>query len=143
MNRIQKMAWWVVGSISTGTVVSVIAFSLLYINIGLPRAYAGFAFMAIAGFGGLGPVIFKKDKGKIVFDERDKLIKERAALAALAASYLFTGLTCMIPFFVLGPKATVSVIWLPNIWFGTFLTAFFVQSIAILIQYGWRDKKNE
>ncbi|MCJ7777176.1 MAG: DUF2178 domain-containing protein [Sedimentisphaerales bacterium] len=143
MNRMQKMAWWMVGSISTGTVVSVIAFALLYIKIGLPRAYAGFAFMAIAGFGGLGPVIFKKDKGKIVFDERGKLIKERAALAAFAASYLFTGLACMIPFFVLGPKATVSVIWLPNIWFGTFLTAFFVQSIAILVQYSVGGKNHE
>jgi hypothetical protein len=143
MNGVQKTAWWMVGSISTGMLAGIIAFALLYIKVGLPRAYAGFAFMAIAGLGGLAPGIFRKDKSKVAMDERDKLIKERAALAAFTASYLFTGLVCMIPFFILGPKAMVSVIWLPSIWFGTFLIAFFVRSVAILIQYGLGGSHNE
>jgi len=109
----------------------------------MPKAIAGLAFMGIAGLGGFSPLIFRKDKGKVTFDERDKLIKRRAALAGFAASYLFVGLACMIPFSVLGPKASVSVVWLPNIFAGAALSAFFVTSIAILIQYGWRDKDNE
>ncbi|MCH7557158.1 MAG: hypothetical protein IIB56_06840 [Planctomycetes bacterium] len=140
MNRAQKTAWLLVITISAGFVLSCIAVVILYIKSGMPTALAGFAFMAIAAFGGLGPLIFKKDKGNITFDERDKSIKKRAALAGFGTSYLFVCLACMIPFFILGPKTSISVIWLPNIWAGTFLTAFFVHSVAILIQYGRADK---
>jgi hypothetical protein len=143
MNRAQKTAWLLVITISAGFVLSCIAVVILYIKIGMPGAIAGFAFMGVAALGGLGPSIFKKDKDKVIFDERDNLIKKKAALAGFTASFLFAGLACMIPFFILGPKASILVIWLPNIWFGTFLTAFFVHSIAILIQYGWGDKDGE
>jgi len=140
MNRAQKTAWLLVITISAGFVLSCIAVVILYIKSGMPTALAGFMFMAVAAFGGLGPSIFKKDKGNITFDERDKLIKRRAALAGFGTSYLFVGLACMIPFFILGPMASISVIWLPNIWMGTFMIAFFVHSVAILIQYGWTGK---
>ena len=140
MNRAQKTAWLLVITISAGFVLSCTAVVILYIKSGMPTALAGFAFMAVAAFGGLGPSIFKKDKGKVTFDERDKLIKKKAALAGFTASFLFAGLACMTPFFIFGPKASISVSWLPNIWAGTFLTAFFVYSIAILVQYGWSDK---
>ncbi len=140
MNRAQKTAWLLVITISAGFVLSCIAVVILYIKTGMPTALAGFMFMAVAAFGGLGPLIFKKDKGSITFDERDKLIKRRAALAGFGTSYLFVCLACMIPFSILGPKASISVIWLPNIWAGTFLTAFFVHSVAILVQYGRTGK---
>ena len=143
MNRARKIAWSLVVTISLGFILSCIAVAILYVKIGMPKAIAGLAFMGIAGLGGFSPLIFRKDKGKVTFDERDKLIKRRAALAGFAASYLFVGLACMIPFSVLGPKASVSVVWLPNIFAGAALSAFFVTSIAILIQYGWRDKDNE
>ncbi|UCE99945.1 MAG: DUF2178 domain-containing protein [Planctomycetota bacterium] len=143
MNRLQKIAWSVVITISAGFVVSCIAVAILYVKVGMPKAVAGFALIGIAGLGGLGPLIFKKDKGKVSFDERDRQIKEKAALGGFAAAFLFAGLACMIPFFILGPKASISVTWLPNIWMGTFLTAFFVYSAAILIQYGWKGGDNE
>jgi len=49
----------------------------------------------------------------------------------------------MIPFSILGPKATISVIWLPNIFMGTGLSLFFVTSVAILVQYGLGGKDGE
>ncbi|MHC4364625.1 MAG: hypothetical protein ACYSTJ_04070 [Planctomycetota bacterium] len=140
MNRAQKIAWFLVVTISAGVMAGCVAFGVLYFMVGMPRAVAGFAFVAIAGLGGLGSLIFKKDKGKVTFDERDRLIKRRAALAGFTASFLFAGLACMTPFCILGPKASISVTWLPNIWCGTFLTAFFVHSVAILVQYGWGGK---
>ncbi len=143
MNRAQKIAWLLVITISAGFVLSCIAVVTLYIKSGMPTALAGFAFMAVAAFGGLGPSIFKKDKGNVTFDERDKLIKKKAALAGFTASFLFAGLACMIPFFIFGPKASISVSWLPNIWAGTFLTAFFVHSVAVLVQYGREEKNHE
>lgn len=142
MKRIQKIAWSLVITISVGFILSCIAIGVLYVKLGMPKALAGFAFMGIAGLGGFSPLIFGKDKGKVTFDERDKLIKRRAALAGFAASYLFVGLACMIPFSVLGPRASISVCWLPNIFAGTALGPFFVTSVAILVQYGWRGEKS-
>jgi hypothetical protein len=113
--------------------------------IGMPWsiARAGLAFIGIAGFGGLASLIFKKDPGKVTCDERDRLINNRAAIAAFASVYLVTGLACMLPFFVLGPATTISVVWLPDIFLAAGLTAFFVHSIVILVQYGWKGKENE
>ena len=145
MNRIQKMAWWMVIWISAGAILAAIAVAVSYFIIGMPWsiARAGLAFLGIAGFGGLASLIFKKDPGKVTCDERDRLINKRAAIAAFASAYLVTGLACMLPFFILGPAATISVVWLPDIFMAAGLTAFFVHSVAILVQYGWRAKDNE
>ena len=142
MNRIQKMAWWMVIWISAGVILAAIAVTVLLFVIGMPWsiARAGLAFLGIAGFGGLASLIFKKDPGKVTCDERDQLINNRAAVAGFCAAFLVTGLACMLPFFVLGPEATISVTWLPNIFMAAGLTAFFMHSVAILVQYGWRTK---
>ncbi len=140
MNRAQKIAWSFVVTISAAFLLSCIAIAILYFKVGMPKALAGIGFMGIAGLGGFSPLIFQTEKGKVTLDERDRLINRRAALAGFGASYLLVGLACMIPFLIFGPKASISVSWLPNIWAGTFLTAFFVHSIAILVQYGWSDK---
>jgi len=143
MNRAQKIAWFFVITTSLGFILSVIAIAILYVKFGMPKALAGFALMGVAGLGGLSPLIFKKDKSKVTFDERDRLIKERAALAGFTAAFLFVGIACMIPFFILGPRASISVTWLPQIWIGTFISQFFAYSIATLAQYGQGGKKNE
>lgn len=141
MNRVQKIAWLMVISISTAVVLSAIAVAILYYIFGIPKfAAAGLGFLGIAGIGGLGPLIFKKDKGPVTCDERDRLINSRAALASFSASYLVVGLTCMVPFFVLGPNSSVSITWLPLIFGFAGLTVFFVHSVAILIQYGQARK---
>jgi len=88
-------------------------------------------------------LIFRKDKGKVEFDERDHVINQRAALAGFGAAYMVVGLVCMIPFFVLGPKANVSVTWLPMIFVGAGLSSFFAHSVAILIQYGRRGEREK
>ena len=143
MNRAQKLAWSLIITISTGVIAGCVGFGVLYFMIGMPKALAGFAFIGIAGIGGFSPLIFRKDKGKVTFDERDKLIKRRAALAGFGAAWLFVGLVCMIPFRVLGPNATISVRWLPYIFGGATLISFFANSVAILVQYGWRGKDGE
>lgn len=143
MNRTQKMARLMVITTLSGFILSCIAVAILYVKVGMPKAVAGLGFMGVAGLGGFSPLIFKKDKGKVIFDERDRLIKRRAALAGFSAAYLVVGLACMIPFFVLGPKANVSVIWLPMIFMGAGISHFFVHSVVILEQYGWGGKDGE
>ena len=137
MNRAQKAAWLMVISISTAVVLAAIAVAILYYIFGMSKVAAtGLGFLGIAGVGGLGPLIFKKDKGPVTCDERDRLINSRATLASFSASYMVVGLTCMVPFFVLGPKSSVSITWLPFIFGAAGLTGFFVHSLVILIQYG-------
>jgi len=143
MNRMQKIAWLFVVTISLSVIFSIAATILLYAKLGMPKAQAGLAFLAIAGLGGLGPLVFKKDKGSVTCDERDKQIKRRAALASFGASYLIVGAACMIPFFILGPKASISVTWLPNIFGVAAICAFFTHSVAILVQYGRGGRNDE
>jgi len=137
MNRVQKIAWSLVVMISVAFFLSCIAIAILYVKVGMPKALAGLGFMGIAGLGGFSALIFQTEKGKVTLDERDRLINRRAVLAGFGTSYLLVGLACMIPFFILGPKASISVTWLPYIFMGAGLSMFFVHSVAILIQYGW------
>ncbi|MCX5633530.1 MAG: hypothetical protein NTW93_07660 [Phycisphaerae bacterium] len=136
MNRAQKVAWLFVITISLAVVSSLAAFAILYIKVGIPKAFAGFALLGIAGFGGFGPIVFPKDKGKITCDERDTFIDRQAAIAGFATAFLVVGLACMLPFFILGPQATVAVWWLPNIFGAAGLATFFVHSVVILVLYG-------
>ena len=140
MNRVQKIAWSFVVTISIAFLLSCIAIAILCFKVGMPKALAGLGFMGIAGLGGFSALIFQTEKGKVTLDERDRLINRRAALAGFGTSYLLVGLACMIPFFILGPKASISVIWLPYIFGVAGLGMFFVHSVAILVQYGWRNK---
>jgi len=136
MNRVQKIAWLFVTTISLAVLLSAGAVGILSAKFGLHNAMAGLAFLGIAGIGGFGPLIFKKDKGPVICDERDRIIHRKAALAGFGAAYLIVGLACMLPFFILGPKSSISVIWLPMIFMGAGLSSFFMHSVAILIQYG-------
>ena len=142
MNRMQKTAWWMVGWISTGAIFAAIATAILFFIADMPwsRAQGGLGFLGIAGLGGLGSLIFKKDSNKVTCDERDQLINNRATTAGFLAAFLITGIICMLPFFVLGPKATISITWLPMIFMTAGLASFLVHSIVILSRYGWRNK---
>jgi hypothetical protein len=142
MNRVQKIAWLIVITISLSVVLSAVAAGILYAKFGLPKMTEGLAFLCIAGTGGLGPLIFKKDKGHVTCDERDRIINHKAALAGFGAAYLIVGLSCMLPFLILGPNSSISVNWLPMIFTGVALSSFFMHSVAILIQYG-REVKGE
>ncbi len=143
MNRAQKIAWSLVIAISLGFAISCIAIAILYVKVGMPKALTGLGFMGIAGLGSFSALIFQTEHGKVTLDERDRLINRRAALAGFGTSYLLVGLACMIPFFILGPKASISVSWLPYIFGGVGLNMFFVHSVAILIQYGRGGKDGE
>ena len=87
-------------------------------------------------------MIFAKDKGKVDCDERDIYINRQAAIAGFATAFLAVGLACMIPFFILGPQATIAVWWLPNIFGIAGLSSFFIHSVVILVLYG-RSNKGE
>lgn len=141
MNRAQKVAWVFVISISAAVLLSGLTIGILYLKYGFPKVLSGLSLLGLAGFGGLGLLIFKKDKGAVTCDERDITINRRAALAGFFAAFLTIGLSCMLPYYIYGPDKTISVSWLPMIFEGAGLAVFFTHSLAILIQYG-REQQN-
>ena len=143
MNREQKLAWWIVICAAFAFVASLVTVYLLYPKYGMPKALSGFMMMSLVGVSGLGWIFTKKDKGRVKIDERDQEIKKNAAHMGFLAAFLFAGAACMIPFFVLGPDASITVKFLPQIWILTFITQAIVDSISILVQYGRGGKENE
>jgi hypothetical protein len=136
MNRACKLARFTVIVISTSCVLSGGAFLILYFTLGLPKASAGLAFMSLIFLLGFTPLMYRKDQGKVVCDERDIEINGKAVAAGFVTAYLVMGLACMLSFFVLGPKGTLSVQWLPMIFMGGGLSHGLVHSIVILVEYG-------
>ena len=73
-----------------------------------------------AAFGGVtlafGVIVFvgrfKKDKGAITFDERDKLIEKNAHLAGFGAVYLLVILVSYLPIGI-APEAKIPTKWFP------------------------------
>jgi hypothetical protein len=142
MNRIQKMSWLMVITQGVAFLSAAIATAVLYYLFGFPVAKSGFAFLGIAGLGGLGPIIFRKDPGAVTCDERDRAINSTAAKAGFGASYMVFYLLCMGILFGKGLRGTIDVDFLAIICMLAGMTAFFVHALTILILYG-RDKTSE
>lgn len=143
MNREQKLAWWVVICAAFGFVASLVTVCLMYPKYGMPKALSGFMMMSLIGVSVLGWIFTRKDKGRVKIDERDQEIRKNAAHMGFLAAFLFAGAACMIPFFVLGPDASIKVTFLPWIWTLTFITQGTVYSISILVQYGLGGKDGQ
>jgi hypothetical protein len=136
MNRAYKIARFTVIVILTSCVLSGAACLIIYLTLGLPKAGTGLAFLGICGLLGFTPFMYRKDRGKVLCDERDIEINRRAALAGFGTAYLVMGLACMLPFFMLSPRGSISVQWLPMIFMGGGLSHYLAYSVAILVQYG-------
>jgi hypothetical protein len=145
MNRAQKIAWFSLIVILIALTLSIITVGVFYFIVGLPmrRAFGGFGFIGIVGLTGLSPILFRKGKEQVSFDERDLLIHKKASLVAYSIFWFLFVLVSMIPFFVLGPKGTISVRYLPAMVFGGMITVMLVQSIVTLEEYGWRGKDGD
>jgi hypothetical protein len=145
MNRVQKVAWFLMITFLAAVVVSCIAILVLYFyfKIGMPRAMAGLGFIGLAGFGGLGPLIFKKDKGAVTYDERDKIIHLNASRAAFGIFFITSYLLSFVAVPLLrGANGTISVheLWLL---FGIASIPFWpAWAIMVLMLYG-KEKSNE
>ena len=140
MKRIQKIAMFIFVTLTCAFIVSALAVAVAYTKFGFPRAWGGLGFMGIAGIGGLAQLFFKKDPGKVEHDERDRYIQRRAALAGFALFYLVVGIATMGPFIILGPNVQITTNYLLTIFGAAGLINFYAWSIAILTQYGWRNK---
>jgi len=143
MNRSQKIARFNLIVILTALILSGTAICAAYFAVGLPiqRAFGGFGFMGICGLMGLSPLLYKKERDKVGFDERDQLINYRAVLAAYSVFWLVFTAACTIPWWIIGPSGSISVNVLPIMLFGIGITLVLAHSLVILVQYGWGAKE--
>lgn len=145
MNRMQKIAWFNLIAVSLALGLSVVVFSIGYFIFWVParQAAAGFGFIGIIGLCGLSPVLFRKDKSKVQFDERDTAIQRKAVGFAYAIFWVLFVAATMIPWFIIGPNGTITTNYLPWMVFGGMCVVMLLQSIVTLNEYGWRAKDNE
>jgi len=145
MNRQQKTAWFNLVVISTALGLSLITFciGLFIFDVSANKAAAGFGFMGIIGICGMSPVLFRKDKNKVQFDERDAAIFRKANSAAYGIFWVLFVAAAMIPWFIIGPNGTITINYLPWMVFGGMFVVMLMQSIITLNEYGWRADGNK
>lgn len=143
MNRAQKMAWFTLAVLGSALGLSVAAFCVAYLILGLPaeRAAGGFGFIGIMGLLGLTPVLCRKHEGGVPCDERDLMIHRKAVVAAYATFWVVFVAAAMIPWFLTGPDGTITVSYLPWMVFGGMFIVELVQAVVTLEQYGWTNKE--
>ncbi|MBT3288173.1 MAG: hypothetical protein HN380_12580, partial [Victivallales bacterium] len=79
-----------------------VGYAVLFMLSGPKCAVSAFAFFGICGLWGFGGRFYSKKKNSpaVTMDERDEDIKRRAMVIAWAADWLYWGLICMVPWFV-------------------------------------------
>jgi len=140
MNRAKKSALYNLIVIMASLTITGATVGILAITHGMPKALGGLGFLGIAGLIGLSPILFRKKQGQLGFDERDELIHKKAILIAYSVFWVFFTAACMIPWLVLKTGAKIPVVLLPVVLVGGFIIVQLVQSVAILVQYGWSGK---
>ncbi len=136
MNRAQKIAWY---SITVLSAVLLLTFVVTYWAVakcGWQESASGLCTIGLSCIAGIGPLIFRKDKTQTVYsDERDNLFELRASFAGFGACYCFLVIAGMTLLLLHDMSGTMSVTWLIPLLVGSYVTAEFVRSISILIQY--------
>ena len=142
MNRWQKQARFTLIVMGLALALSLTAVGVLRLVFDFKwhSAMAGFAFMALMGLSRVDPSMFRIKSKKPALDERDLLIKRKAMIAAYWGFWPIFVLMAMGPFFVYGPDGKVPVIYLCGMVFVGMFVVMTLYSIAILNEYGWKDK---
>jgi len=141
MNRAQKIALYnlIVVIVSLSFTAGAVAMMVLW--VGFPMACAGFGFLGICAFTILAPLLFRREKSKVEYDERDILITKNSELIASDCSNGFFVLVSITALFIFGLKGTISVLTLPIMVAGAYAISGLARSVAVLVQYGWGDKE--
>jgi hypothetical protein len=145
MNKWQKEARFTLIVMGLALVFSLTTVAVLRVIFDFEwhSAMAGFAFMALMAFSRVDPSMFRIKSRKPPLDERDLLVKRKAMIAAYWGFWPIFVLMAMAPFFMYGPDGKVPVTYLCWMVFVGMFVVMTLYSIAILEEYGWRDKENE
>jgi len=143
MNRMQKIAWFNL-IVITATIIITSAAIAIEFHI---RGYSqiGPYFVAMLAMLKITPLLFKKPQGqsKVVCDERDDFIVQRAISFTNTAFWLVFILSCFLLWLAIRPESSVPTITLSLMAAGGALFVKAVCSVAILIQYGRGNKDGQ
>ncbi len=139
MNRIQKIAWSFVISMSLAMILCIFAFAAYLLNICSPMLFIYLA-AGVMCIGVLVAFRVKPDKGAVTVDERDKLIEKNAQLAGFGIVWLVV-ILAFILFFAIAPNAKISSRGAILLFAALVLGYPYVMFISILIQYGRKPKE--
>ena len=146
MHPQQRHARFNIIVISCSLLSALLGYALLFAFHGSRGAMAAFAFLGISSLLGLGDRFYRKGKNPsaVVMDERDEDIKRRAMVIGWGVDWLFWGLICMVPWFVVAFRSgfersqelAIPVALLPLTFMATGLLHVLAWSIAVLVLYG-------
>jgi hypothetical protein len=144
MNRAQKTALGSLVFVLLTLAMSAYVFFQLFVLKKTPGSLAGrflpLAVLILLGGSLLVWSLKRQSPREVKADERDKLIDNRAAMAAFISAWIVFPTVSVIPRLVLGDNGCIPAWSLPLINFGALIIIMIIYSIAILIQYGWRNK---
>jgi len=145
MNRWQKNARFTLIVMGLALVLSLTTVAILrfVFDFEWHSATVGFVFIGLMALSRVDPSMFRIKSKKPPLDERDLLIKRNAMIAAYWGFWPIFVLMAMTPFFMYGPNGKVPAIYLFLMVFAGMFVVITLYSIAILDQYGWRNKDNE
>ena len=143
MNKTQQSACY--GILLSLLLAGIVIFDLIDTIVGWP-----IKLLVGAVWGGflLVPIYLiqrKKDPREVDMDERDKRIIKRAILASFVLLVGILGVAFVAALFGLGIQGILSVTMdeLSAVIYFAFIVFILVLSLAVLVQYGWKEKGNE
>jgi hypothetical protein len=136
MSKLQKSAWFNLGIVTLG-----ILFAMPCFLFAISRVEKGFNYinviLCLITMSIIIPVVLiihRKKSFEAGFDEREKIINQRATTLSFSGLSIFLYFACFIPFVALGGGNTIKVIYLPVIFICTVFAAQLIKSLAIIIQ---------
>jgi hypothetical protein len=146
MNRAQKVAIFLITAITLTLILGVAAYLRPSFNFGLGPPTTGIVICALVLCTVFGTFyrnlwvstydVLRKSKTKIMLDERDRSIHQKAEYSGFSASYAFFVFSCMICWLVTKKDGTISSNALPLIVAGGYFAYELIRSIVILVLYG-------
>ena len=139
--------------IASALIPAALGYAVLFTFYGPKSAMAAFAFFGICGLLGFGGYFYRKNKDSpvVTMDERDEDIKRRALLIGWGVDWVFWGLLCMVPWFVVAfrfgiertQEPIIPVVLLPLIYMVMGLLHVAAWSVAVLVLYGKGADNND
>jgi hypothetical protein len=115
--------------------VTAAAYVILAVFIGPIPAQGAFGLFGLAG---LQPLLYRKQRKAVVWDERDTLINYRAVIAGYSVFWLvFTSgmMSVWAVVYLYGERSMISVHVLPELIMAGFIVVMTTRAIAIVVQY--------
>ena len=137
MNRAQKIAWFSLIVTIIGIMVMVLASS-----IGMSMV-AGIILVCMFGLVVVLPLILRRKEGRVAFDERDALIREKAWLVGLGASYGSLGGFCILQLLEVGLTGSIPISTFVATYIGGLACFIVSKSLITLFLYGWGGKSGQ